>query len=57
MVTFDTGVQHTLWDIADLQADLQDLFHRPVDVITSSTIRNPYRRRTIARDLITIYAA
>ena len=36
---------------------LQDLFHRPVDLVVESAIRNPYFREAVDRDKALLYAA
>ena len=56
LIEFDDKARATLLDLVDIQDELSDLFgNRPVDVATPSILRNPFRRRTILRDLQTIY--
>ena len=57
VVTFATGVRWDLYDYAGMREELERLFARPVDLIESGTITNPYRRQTIERDLTVLYAA
>ncbi len=57
MVTFAPDSRRSLWDLVELQADLAALFGRPVDVVQRGVIANPFRRRSIERDLRVVYAA
>jgi predicted nucleotidyltransferase len=41
----------------DLKEEFERLFGREVDLVTKGTIRNPFRRRSIERDLTVLYAA
>jgi len=50
----DAGVG--LFEYQEIQAELEAILGRPVDLASSAILRNPYRRRTIMRDLKTIYA-
>jgi predicted nucleotidyltransferase len=40
-----------------LLADLEDLLQRPIDLIESSAIRNPYFRQAVDETRIPVYAA
>ncbi len=57
MVTFRPDTGSTLWDLVQIQEELETLFGRRVDVLSRATIRNPFRKRSIERDLTVIYAA
>ena len=57
MITFAVGAGWSLWDLVELREELAALFGRPVDLVESGSIRNPFRRRSIERDLTPIYAA
>lgn len=57
MVTFAPEAGHTLWDFVDMQWQLEEIFGRPVDLVERGSIPNPFRRRSIERDLTVIYAA
>ena len=57
MVTFASGRKPSLWKFVNLSDELQSLFGRPVDLIVKGTIRNPFRLKSIERDLTTLYAA
>lgn len=51
----DAGVG--LFEAQDIEDELAAILGRPVDLASKEILRNPYRRRTILRDLKTIYAA
>lgn len=57
MVEFAPEARHSLYQLVDIQAELKALFGRDVDVLTTKEIRNPFRRRSIMRDLTVLYAA
>jgi predicted nucleotidyltransferase len=57
MVVFKPDSPWSLWDFVRLQRELKALFGRDVDLITRAALENPYRRRTIERDLLLVYAA
>ena len=40
-----------------LKSRLQEIFHRPIDIIIGDSIKNPYLKESIARTRKTIYAA
>lgn len=41
--------------IVDIRDELSQLFGRPVDLLTGTEIRNPFRRKSIERDLLVAY--
>lgn len=57
MIEFLPNDTWDLLDLADMQAELADLFGRPVDLVEKGTVRNPYRLASIERDLTVLYAA
>jgi predicted nucleotidyltransferase len=57
MVSFDESARVSLWDFVRLKDELEAIFGKRVDLLTDQPIRNPYRRRSIERDLTVIYAA
>jgi len=57
MVSFDESARVGLWDFVRLKDEFETLFAKSVDLLTDQPIRNPYRRRSIERDLTVIYAA
>ncbi len=47
-----------MYEIVALRDELSQLFGgRPVDMLTNPLIRNPFRRRSIERDMLVAYAA
>ncbi len=57
MVSFDEGMAPGLFRFTGLIEELEQLYGKHVDLLTDQPIRNPYRRASIERDLISIYAA
>jgi len=57
LVTFANDAQWSLYDWMDMIAELRELFGRDVDVVSSRSLRNPFRRREILRTRETLYAA
>lgn len=52
MVEFEAGQAPSLWSATELQEAFSRLFGgRPVDIVPPEVLRNPYRRKTIERDL------
>ncbi len=47
----------SLGKLVELQDELADLFGRSVQLATSSILENPYRRKTVEKDLRALYAA
>jgi uncharacterized protein len=58
LVEFADDARVSLFDMARMERELSVVFdNRPVDVVTASVLRNPYRRRGILRDLERVYVA
>jgi predicted nucleotidyltransferase len=57
MVRFDPERRPLGYAYVHVKLELERFLCRPVDMIEFGPIRNPYRRRSIERDLWTIYAA
>jgi predicted nucleotidyltransferase len=58
LVEFEPGKAPSIAAFLQMRAELSDLFgHRHVDLVTPSVLRNPYRKRTIVRDLEPIYGS
>ena len=58
MVEFKPRSRTTSFDLIDMQDKLSSLFgNRRVEITSPEILENPYRRRTIERDLKTLYAA
>ena len=53
----DLPVQGYATNYFALQDSLVRLFHRPVDLLTDTSIRNPFLRKAIDRDRVLLYAA
>lgn len=50
LVEFDKSFHRTLSDQIQMQAEIEDIFNRPVDLIVKKTIQNspnPYKRASI----------
>jgi predicted nucleotidyltransferase len=56
LVSFDDFAETTLFDLAQMQIELEDLFNRPVDLIEKAALRNPYRREEILKTAQVVYA-
>lgn len=57
MVSFAPNSGIDLWDFLAMKDELEKLFGRPVDLVQKGTVRNPFRRHSINRDLTVVYAA
>ena len=57
MVEFAAGETWDLLDLVDMKLELERIVGRPVDLIEKGTIRNPFRLKSIERDLTVVYAA
>ncbi len=58
MVEFEEGKAPSLGKMVTISDEFSRLFGgRRVDLVTPVVLENPYRRRTIMRDLETLYAA
>ncbi len=55
LVTFADDAQVSLADFVTLRDELAVLFGRKVDLVEEKGLRNPYRRRSILRDKMTVY--
>jgi predicted nucleotidyltransferase len=57
LVDFLPGARLGFWDFVHMKFELEELLERPVDLVKKGTIRNPYRRASIDKDLQVVYAA
>lgn len=57
LVTFAPQAEISLFDMAQMQIELQALFNRPVDILEKDALRNPYRKREILSTAQVVYAA
>jgi len=47
----------SLFDLVQMQIELESLFGRPVDVVEKDALRNPFRKREILSTAQVVYAA
>jgi predicted nucleotidyltransferase len=57
LVSFSEDAKWSLFDIARMQNELNEIFGREVDLVEKDAIRNPFRRYSILRSKEVIYAA
>jgi predicted nucleotidyltransferase len=57
MLAFEPDAPWSLLDLAWMKRELEDMMSRSVVLVEKGTIRNPYRLRSINRDLTVLYAA
>ena len=57
LVSFASGAQVSLFDLAQMQFELETLFGHPVDILEKEGLRNPFRKREILKTARVIYAA
>jgi len=57
LVEFEKDAQASLFDMVRMQDELARIFGRKVDLATPAILENPYRRRSILKDLRELYAA
>ena len=56
VVTFAKEAQWSLYDWVDMIAELREIFGRDVDLVSTRSLRNPFRRHEILKTLETLYA-
>jgi predicted nucleotidyltransferase len=57
LVSMDSRAHIGLFELAQMQIELEKMFKRPVDLVEKEGIRNPYRRREILKTAQVIFAA
>lgn len=57
LVSFAPDVQWSLFDLLQMQDELQIIFGREVDLVEREGLRNPFRRKAILNQREIIYAA
>ena len=57
LVSINPKAHIGLFEIAEMEIELEDMFKRPVDLVEKEGLRNPYRRREILRTAQVVYAA
>lgn len=56
LVTFARDTHYSLFDLAQMQIELREIFGREVDLIEKASLRNPFRRSHILKNLEIVYA-
>jgi len=57
LVSIDPNAQIGLFELVDMQLELEKMFKRPVDLVEKEGLVNPYRRREILSTAQVVYAA
>lgn len=57
LITFEENAHISLFDLAQMQVELEKIFGRPVDLVEKAGLRNPYRRNEILKTAQVVYAA
>ena len=57
LVTFASGARVSLFDLVQMQIELESVFGRSVDVVEKDALRNPFRKREILHTAQVVYAA
>jgi len=57
LVVFEDDAHFSLFDLVDLQAELEQMLGCPVDLVEKAGLTNPYRRAEILQTAKTIYGA
>jgi predicted nucleotidyltransferase len=57
LVSFSPAAQTSLFDLVQMKIELEEMFHRPVDVVEKEALRNPYRNQEILANAQVVYAA
>ncbi len=57
LVSFRLESKWSLWDLIDMQEELEKMFSRKVDLVEKEALRNPYRRHSILKGREIYYAA
>jgi predicted nucleotidyltransferase len=57
LVSIDPKAHIGLFEIAQMQIELEEMFERPVDLVEKEGLRNPYRRKEILSTAQLVYPA
>jgi predicted nucleotidyltransferase len=57
LVSFAKDAGWNLWDLVDMQQELEGIFGRSVDLVENGSLRNPFRRQSILNTKEVVYAA
>jgi len=56
LVSFAAEARWSLWDLAEMQLELEGIFGRSVDLVENGALRNPFRRQAILSTREIVYA-
>ncbi|HEV2150678.1 MAG TPA: nucleotidyltransferase domain-containing protein [Longimicrobiaceae bacterium] len=56
LVTFDEDAQYSLFDLGEMNMELEAMFGRRVDLVQKELIENPFRRHHILANHRVVYA-
>ena len=56
LVTFAPDTRYSLFDLAMMQSELKAILGREVDLVEKASLRNPFRRNHILKNLEVLYA-
>jgi len=57
LVSFSSSAHTSLFDLVQMQIELEEIFGRPVDIVEKEALRNPYRKCEILKNAQVVYAA
>jgi hypothetical protein len=57
LVTFQPDCHYSFYDIVAIQEDLENMFARPVDLVEKQSLKNPFRKHEILKNMEVIYVA
>lgn len=57
LVTFAPDSHYSLFDLAEMSAELEQVFGRDVDLVEKQALRNPFRRKAIMESMEVVYPA
>ncbi len=57
LVSFSSSAHISLFDLVQMQIELEDVFGRKVDIVEKEALRNPYRKYEILNNAQVVYAA
>ena len=57
LVSFAPQAGWSLFDLVEMQDELEQIFGREVDLVERDSLQNPFRRRAILENMQVIYAA
>jgi predicted nucleotidyltransferase len=57
LVSFSSSAQTSLFDLVQMQIELEKIFERKVDIVEKEALRNPYRKLEILNHAQVVYAA